>query len=303
MGPVHLETSCRQRSDIVGPDTLKSLYELGPSFQPFIGRCLVLTCFIGIWQAVSVGMCAESGSPPIPPPAAPPAAESPEPETIPEPPPVGPSDPQIATIGIQLAPLSARIPQLRMPLIPEGALIVAILTGSPADRAGLPLGGILVAIDGRKVSTPADAARIIRGMAPGTKVELKYYDGPRLFRKSLYLAPLNEVIQAPSAPQSSQANDPQSQRDPPPQFDPTIERDPTIKQRRVLEGNGRPMDGLAFPDSIPPGVAPWGTDQRILIGQLRDQVEDLRSQVRELQLRVRELERQVPAAPRTDSPR
>ena len=113
-----------------------------------------------------------------------------------------------ATLGVQLLPLATAGDPYRSP-VAEGALIGSILPGSPADRAGLPLGGVIVAIDGRKVGSPADAARIIHSATPEQQVEVKYYDGNRLFRKRIQLAPATvaepllppqDLLEAPMPP-------------------------------------------------------------------------------------------------------
>ena len=117
-----------------------------------------------------------------------------------------------ATLGVQLLPLTTAGDPYRSP-VAEGALIGSILSGSPADRAGLPLGGVIVAIDGRKVGSPADAVRIIHSATPEQQVEVKYYDGNRLFRKKIQLAPATvaepwlppqDLLEAPTLPMPPQ---------------------------------------------------------------------------------------------------
>ncbi len=49
----------------------------------------------------------------------------------------------------------------------SGALITSVRKDSPADRAGLKAGDVIIAIDGQTVEDPSDAARIIRRKEEG----------------------------------------------------------------------------------------------------------------------------------------
>jgi hypothetical protein len=71
----------------------------------------------------------------------------------------------------------------------RGALITAVRPGTPADRAGLPVGGVVVQLDGRRVDSSDDLVAMIQAAQPGQEIELTYFEGPRLQRKSVTLAP------------------------------------------------------------------------------------------------------------------
>lgn len=58
-----------------------------------------------------------------------------------------------------------------------GAAITAVEPGSPADDAGLTPDDVVVAVDGRKVSSMIDLAASVRTMAPGTEVVLTVTSG------------------------------------------------------------------------------------------------------------------------------
>ena len=184
-----------------------------------------------------------------------------------------------ATLGVQLLPLTMAGDPYRSP-VAEGALIGSILPGSPADRAGLPLGGVIVAIDGRRVTSPADAVRIIQSATPDQRVEVKYYDGNRLFRKNIQLAPTTAA--EPFLP-------PQRSIEAPP-----VPLPPQLPQRRaVREGIGRLLEQFAVP---PPPTADLPTVRPAAgmpIDQLQQQVDDLQRQVAELQARIAKLEERL----------
>jgi membrane-associated protease RseP (regulator of RpoE activity) len=58
-------------------------------------------------------------------------------------------------------------------LLSLGALVVAVVPDSPADRAGLQEGDRILAIDGRRVGLEWDLAELIRRYEPGDQVTLK----------------------------------------------------------------------------------------------------------------------------------
>jgi hypothetical protein len=52
----------------------------------------------------------------------------------------------------------------------------------------LPVGGVIVQVDGRSINSDDDLIAAIRAARPGQEIELTYYDGDRLGRKSVRLA-------------------------------------------------------------------------------------------------------------------
>ncbi len=63
---------------------------------------------------------------------------------------------------------------------PEGVIISEVVKGSPADRAGLKEGDVIVEVDGRKVKNAFTLRSIIQSKLPGEKVKIK------VFRKGKY---------------------------------------------------------------------------------------------------------------------
>ena len=55
----------------------------------------------------------------------------------------------------------------------EGALISEVLEDTPAERAGLQAGDIVIALDGTPVKTSAEFSRRVAALEPGSKVELE----------------------------------------------------------------------------------------------------------------------------------
>jgi S1-C subfamily serine protease len=57
-----------------------------------------------------------------------------------------------------------------------GAGVANVLAGGPADRAGLTRGDIIVAIDGKRVTTPTGMSRILLQKKPGDTIRLTWVD-------------------------------------------------------------------------------------------------------------------------------
>ena len=85
----------------------------------------------------------------------------------------------------------------------RGALITSVRPDSPADRAGLPLGGVVVAFDGRRIDSADDLVAAIKGARAGQEVELSYYQGDRFSKKTVRLGATAAASSAvPSLPPS-----------------------------------------------------------------------------------------------------
>lgn len=52
---------------------------------------------------------------------------------------------------------------------PEGALITKVEDGSPASKAGLKEGDVVIAVDGRKITSSVSLPMVVSSMKPGTK--------------------------------------------------------------------------------------------------------------------------------------
>jgi serine protease Do len=56
-----------------------------------------------------------------------------------------------------------------------GALVASVERGGPADRAGLRSGDVILAFDGKEVSSSSDLSRLVSEAAPGTTARLKVW--------------------------------------------------------------------------------------------------------------------------------
>lgn len=80
-----------------------------------------------------------------------------------------------AYIGIQMQPMDeAKAEYLGMSRV-EGVLVFRVLKGTPADKAGLERGDVILEIDGEKINSPAELQKKVRDIKPGEKITLKVW--------------------------------------------------------------------------------------------------------------------------------
>lgn len=171
-----------------------------------------------------------------------------------------------ASLGISVLPITPEAQQRYGLTVTRGALIASVRGGSPADLAGLPIGGAIVAIDGRRIDDADELTALMQTLRGGQEVELSYYQGMRLFRKSVRLAPAE--VAAPG------------------------ER-PVLERVEQLLG-GAPRVPLAIPlEAVRPagGLAAPAADESVTL--LQQEVQSLRAQVEQLTQRLAEVEAKV----------
>lgn len=72
-----------------------------------------------------------------------------------------------AYLGVSPAPVTEELSRSFDLGVDEGALVQAVPRGTPADRAGVRQGDVIVALDGKPIATVEDLYAAIRGYAPG----------------------------------------------------------------------------------------------------------------------------------------
>jgi serine protease Do len=78
----------------------------------------------------------------------------------------------------------------------QGAIVDEPQSGSPAAKAGLKAGDVIIAVDGKEMKDGRDLARTIAGMAPGTEVKLDIWDNGETKTASLTLGQMPNERQA-----------------------------------------------------------------------------------------------------------
>jgi serine protease Do len=76
-------------------------------------------------------------------------------------------------IGVGIAQVSKEVAESIGLGAPRGALVNSVEKDSPADKAGVEAGDIIVKVDGKPVEKSVDLPRIIGGIKPGTKTTLQ----------------------------------------------------------------------------------------------------------------------------------
>ena len=81
---------------------------------------------------------------------------------------------------------------------PQGALVAAVESKSPAEKAGIKTGDIILGVDGRDIENSIDLPRLIGESRPGTQVKLKIWrqGDTRELSASLGEAPAEKVAKA-----------------------------------------------------------------------------------------------------------
>jgi serine protease Do len=179
-----------------------------------------------------------------------------------------------ASLGISVVQLTEQARAAYGVATTRGALVASVKAGGPAERAGIPVGAVIVAIDGKRVNTPDEVVDTVAASLPGDELELSYYRGVTLTRKTVRLAPA--ALDARAAPAPAAA--------------PILGG--VAGDRPIVRRVGEVIDNLARPA----GGAPVGMIDEV--NALKSQVELLQATVRSLEDRLNRLEGKV--APRAN---
>jgi hypothetical protein len=231
-----------------------------------------------------------------------PAPRTPVPRA-PAPPPPDPEVPLAdrPVLGIRVVPLDSDSRRNLPLLVRRGVVISSVDFASPAERAGLPVGGVIVAVDGRRIDSPEDIVSALEGARPGQEVEITYYHQRVAQRKRITLAG-----GAPDEP--GRAAEPES--DLPGLVPPAGRDDPAAPRERgggvggLLPGRTLPpavrdverlIDGMLRPGepAPPPAAAAGGGGD---VAELKAEVEILRRRLAQLEARLADLERRAGGA-------
>jgi membrane-associated protease RseP (regulator of RpoE activity) len=188
--------------------------------------------------------------------APPPGEELPSPHQ-----PAQPSGPGLR-LGVRTIPLTETVQRLNNLPTPAGAQVVSVTVGSPAERAKIPLGAVVTAVDGAPVNSPnALAAAIAAATAPEVELSFVHRGRPQRLKVALGGSP------APAATQKREL------RARPPIVDP-------------------PGPADALPADKPAALGPQGDDR----------VAALEARLRELEARIKTLEAQLAKEKSPDAP-
>src|SRR5262249_46247769 len=99
-------------------------------------------------------------------------------------------------IGVQIQPVTSEIADSLNLRSAHGALVAEPQSGSPAQKAGIKAGDVIVSVNGESVADARNLARRISAMTPGTSVKLGIIRGGREETFTLTLGELPRDRQA-----------------------------------------------------------------------------------------------------------
>ena len=99
-------------------------------------------------------------------------------------------------IGVLIQEVSKKLPAFGL-AGPSGALVSMVENGSPAQRAGIRQGDVLVSFNGQKVETSSDLPRIVGATAPGASVPVRYWRGLSMQEAQVRVGLMDEEIEPP----------------------------------------------------------------------------------------------------------
>lgn len=83
---------------------------------------------------------------------------------------------QPSFLGVEVQALTPQIVSQLGLSVRSGALVVAVLPGMPAERAGIPQYAVITAVDGSRISSPQDLGPSIRAHRPGDTIRVTWVD-------------------------------------------------------------------------------------------------------------------------------
>lgn len=78
-------------------------------------------------------------------------------------------------IGVQIEPVTKEVAESIGLGKPQGALVRGVEVGSPAEKAGVEAGDIIVKFEGKTIEKSSDLPRVVGGTKPGTKSSLTVF--------------------------------------------------------------------------------------------------------------------------------
>src|SRR6185295_6546446 len=78
-------------------------------------------------------------------------------------------------LGIGVQPVTKELAESFKLDAPSGAVVVNVEKGSPADRAGLRQGDVILSFSGKKIEDPNELPRVVAATKPGEKAQLEVW--------------------------------------------------------------------------------------------------------------------------------
>jgi serine protease Do len=93
-------------------------------------------------------------------------------------------------LGVRIQEVTKEIADVEKLKRPEGALVASVGENSPADKAGIKAGDIILEFDGKKIDTMRTLPKVVANTKVGKSVQLKIWRNKKLITKRLTLGRL-----------------------------------------------------------------------------------------------------------------
>ena len=93
-------------------------------------------------------------------------------------------------LGVRIQEVTKEIAEVEKLKKPSGALVASVGENSPADKAGVKAGDIILEFDGKKINTMRTLPKVVASTEVGKSVELKIWRNKKLISKRLILGRL-----------------------------------------------------------------------------------------------------------------
>ena len=93
-------------------------------------------------------------------------------------------------LGVRIQEVTKEIAEVEKLKKPEGALVASVGKNSPADKAGIEAGDIILEFDGKRINTMKKLPNVVASTEVGKSVELKVWRNKKSIKKRLTLGRL-----------------------------------------------------------------------------------------------------------------
>jgi serine protease Do len=83
---------------------------------------------------------------------------------------------------------------------PKGALVSQVFKETPADRAGIKQGDVILEFDGKKIEEPGDLPRTVASTPPGETVKVKIFREGNILTLETTIAEMEEKVEVATTP-------------------------------------------------------------------------------------------------------
>jgi serine protease Do len=140
-------------------------------------------------------------------------------------------------IGVVIQPVTKELAESFGLPKPAGALVASVEKGSPADKAGIEAGDVILKFDGKNVNSSEDLPRLVGSTKPGAKAVVQLTRNKATREVSLVVGEMQDAAPTAQRPQQRRAPGAKPPAEPVSRFGMTLS-EPTAEQRSQLKITG-----------------------------------------------------------------